>query len=179
MPERYYLVGLVNGMYGRVVTDTTTNIDGNTVVEQKNVTENTWLWKFNVQVSQRLTFMRASFLGIRVGFFRSTPGVALDIYTPRNTFVGSAELYDINGFPMASDPTYGKRGPLNLKLYGNLYLTPHIYLTAGVDGLVLYKAPWPFFGAGLFFTDQEIKGIFGSKSFTDKNSPDIPQLKRD
>ncbi len=178
VPDRYYLAGIVNGPYGRKVTDTTTNIDGTTVTEQTNTTENTWLWKFNFQVSQRLTFLRANFLGVRVGFFRSTPGVALDIYTPRNMFVASAELYDINGFPMASDPTYGKRGPLNLKLYGNLYLTPHIYLTAGVDGLVLYKAPWALVGAGVYFTDQDIKGLFSSKSLDSSNSPDIPQLKK-
>ena len=178
VPERYYLAGIVNGPYGRKVTETTANIDGSTVTEQKNTTENTWLWKFNFQVSQRLTFLNANFLGIRVGFFRSTPGVAVDIYTPHNMFIASAELYDINGFPMASDPTYGKRGPLNLKVYGNLYLTPHIYVTAGVDGLFLYKSPWPLFGAGLFFTDQDIMGVFGKGSLRDGNFKDIPQLKK-
>lgn len=161
-PDRFYLIGLVNSQYGRKVTDSTTVVDGNTTTVYKNIPENTWLWKWNVQVSQRLSFIGADWIGLRVGFFRSTPGFAIDLYTPRNMFMASAEFYDFDGFPMATDPTYGKRHVMNVKLYGDLFLTPNLYLTAGVVNLVLLDQPWPFFGAGVFFTDRDIRGLFAS-----------------
>lgn len=160
-PDRYYLVGLVNSQYGRKVTETQTTTTANGVeTKAKDTTENTWLWKFNLQVSQRLGFMHANFLGVRLGFFRSTPGFAVDIYSPHDMFVASAEFYDFDGFPMATDMRYGKRHAMNVKLYGNLFLSPHFYLTAGAVNIVLLDKPWPFFGAGVFFTDRDIRGLF-------------------
>lgn len=163
-PDRYYLVGLVNSQYGRKVTETQTTTTANgTETKAKDTTENTWLWKFNLQVSQRLGFMNANFLGVRLGFFRSTPGFAVDIYSPHDMFVGSAEFYDFDGFPMATDMRYGKRHAMNIKLYGNIFLSPHFYLTAGAVNVVLLDKPWPFFGAGVYFTDRDIKGLFINK----------------
>lgn len=170
-PDRYYLVGLVNSQYGRKVTETqTTTTAGGTETKAKDTTENTWLWKFNLQVSQRLGFMHANFLGVRLGFFRSTPGFAVDIYSPHDMFVGSAEFYDFDGFPMATDMRYGKRHAMNIKLYGNLFLSPHFYLTAGAVNVVLLDKPWPFFGAGVYFTDRDIRGLFINREDDDKNS---------
>ena len=80
-------------------------------------------------------------------------------------FVLANEFYDFDGFPMATDNRYGKRHVMNAKLYANIYLTPNLYLTAGVTRLILLDKPWPFFGAGVYFTDWDIQGLFtGSKN---------------
>lgn len=159
-PDRYYLLGITNVSYGREVntTTSTTTTNGNTTqtTTQKNTNENVSNLRYNLQISQRI-----GFLGIRVGMFASSGGFAADVYTFNDRFTGTVEFSQFGGSPTPSDTQYGSKGPFNIKAFTNVYLTPNIFLTAGVDGLVLYDKPFPFVGAGLSITDDDIKGLLG------------------
>lgn len=159
-PDRYYLLGVTNSAYARTVTNTitTTNTSGNTTQTntQQNTPEDVGYWRFNAQISQRM-----GFLALRLGLFQNSAGAAADVYLFNDRLVGTMEVSQFGGAPIQTDTQYGTRGPLSIKAYANLYLTPHIFLTGGIDDLVLYNNPFPFFGGGFAITDEEIKGLFG------------------
>ncbi|WGL60390.1 MlaD family protein [Pigmentibacter sp. JX0631] len=159
-PDRYYLLGITNVSYGRQVdtTTATTTTNGNTTTTttQKNTNENVSNLRYNLQISQRIGFM-----GLRVGMFASSGGFATDFFVFKDRLVGSIEFSQFGGSPTPSDTQYGSKGPFNIKAFTNVFITPNIFLTAGVDGLVLYDKPFPFVGAGLSITDEDIKGLLG------------------
>lgn len=159
-PDRYYLLGVSNSAYARTVTNTivTTNTNGNTTSTntQQNTPEDVGYWRFNVQIAQRM-----GFLALRLGLFQNSAGFATDVYAFNDHLVGSVEFSQFGGSPIPTDTQYGSRGPVSIKAYANLYLTPHIFMTGGIDDLVLYKTPFPFIGGGFAITDEEIKGLFG------------------
>ena len=159
-PDRYYLLGITNASYGRQVKNTTTTstINGNTTqtTTQENTTENTSNLRYNLQISQRF-----GFVGLRLGMFASSGGFASDVYLFNDRFVSTVEFSQFGGSPTPSDTQYGSKGPFNIKAFSNVFITPNIFLTAGVDGLVLYSKPFPFVGAGFSITDEDIKGLFG------------------
>jgi phospholipid/cholesterol/gamma-HCH transport system substrate-binding protein len=159
-PDRYYLFGITTAPYAREVKNmvTTTTVDGNKTVvsSQQNTPENVGTYRFNAQISQRF-----SFIAVRLGLFSSSAGFATDFYAFHDRLIGSVELSQFNGDPIPSDTLYGNRGALNIKAYANFYFTPNLFVTGGVDGLVLNPSPFPFVGAGLSITDDDIKGLFG------------------
>ena len=159
-PERYYLLGITNVSYGRqvLVTSSTTTVNGNTTqtTSQQNTTENTTNLRYNLQISQRF-----GFVALRLGMFASSGGFASDVYLFNDRFVTTVELSQFGGSPTPSDTQYGNKGAFNVKAFSNIFITPNIFVTAGVDGLVLYNKPFPFLGAGFSITDEDIKGLFG------------------
>lgn len=159
-PDRFYLLGLTNAPYERQVTHTTTTTttNGNTTIvnSQQNTPENVSRYRFNAQISQRFHFM-----ALRLGLFASSGGFATDFYAFHDRLVGSVEVSQFDGDPIPTDTPYGNKGPFNVKAYANFYITPNIFLTGGVDGMVLNSSPFPFVGAGLSITDDDIKGLFG------------------
>lgn len=159
-PDRYYLLGVTNAPYGRQVTTTTTTstTNGNTTstnVEQ-NTSENLTNLRFNLQIAQRF-----GFLGLRLGMFANSGGFATDFYSFSDKLVTSFEFSQFGGSPTPSDTQYGSKGAFNIKAFANYFVTPNVFVTAGVDGVVLYNKPFPFFGAGFSITDDEIKGLVG------------------
>ncbi len=155
-PDRYYLLGVSTATYGRKVTDTTTTTSGATATTIVNTTEDSGLLRYNVQISQRFHF-----IALRLGIFSSSMGIATDLFTFKDSLRGTVELSQFNGSPTPSDDFYGSKGPFNLKSYVNFYPIPQIFLTAGVDGVVLFNKPFPFVGAGFSFSDEDINGILG------------------
>ena len=159
-PDRYYLLGITSAPYGRqvqnTVTTTTTNGNVSTVNSQQNTPEYVGSYRYNVQVSQRFNFA-----AVRLGLFASSAGFATDFYAFHDRVVGSIEFSQFDGDPIPSDTLYGSKGPFNLKVYVNYFVTPNVFVTGGLDGLVLNPSPFPFIGAGLSITDDDIKGLFG------------------
>ncbi len=159
-PDRYYLLGIATGPYGREVqnTVTTTTVNGNTttVNSQQNTPEYVGNFRYDAQISQRF-----GFVAVRLGLFASSAGFATDFYAFHDRIVGSVEVSQFDGSPIPSDTQYGNKGAFNLKAYANFFVTSNIFLTGGVDGLVLNPSPFPFVGAGFSITDDDIKGLFG------------------
>jgi phospholipid/cholesterol/gamma-HCH transport system substrate-binding protein len=159
-PDRFYLLGLQTAAYGRQVqhTTTTTSQNGNTTVvnSEQNTPENVGSFRYDAQISQRF-----GFVGLRFGLFASSGGFATDLYAFHDRLVASVEVSQFDGAPTPSDRAYGNQGAFSMKAYANIYLTPNIFITGGVDGVVLYDSPFPFVGAGLSISDDDIKGLFG------------------
>jgi phospholipid/cholesterol/gamma-HCH transport system substrate-binding protein len=159
-PDRYYLLGVTNAPYGRNVstTTTTTTTNGNTSITnvEHNTTEDITSWRFNLQIAQRF-----GFLGIRLGMFANSGGFATDLYAFKDKLVTSVEFSQFGGGPTPSDTQYGSKGSFNIKAFANFFITPNVFVTGGVDGVELYNKPFPFVGAGISITDDEIKGLVG------------------
>ena len=159
-PDRYYLLGVTNAPYGRQVTTTTTTTttNGNTSTTnvQENTSENVTNLRFNLQIAQRF-----GFFGARLGLFANTAGFATDLYAFSDKLVTTVEFSQFGGSPTPSDTQYGTKGPFNIKAFANFFITPNLFITGGVDGVVLYNKPFPFVGAGISITDDDIKGLVG------------------
>ncbi|KAB8029926.1 MlaD family protein [Fluviispira multicolorata] len=160
-PDRYYLLGVTNAAYARKVTvstaTTTTTSNGSTVTTtQENKPEDVDKLRYNLQVSQRFGFM-----SLRLGLFSSSAGLATDFYAFNDKLVGTVEISQFNGVPIPSDTLYGARGVINLKAFVNYFITPNFFVTGGVDGLVISDKPFPFLGAGISISDDDLKGLVG------------------
>ncbi len=159
-PDRYYLLGITSAPYGREVDNTTavTTVNGNstTVNTQQNTLEKVGSYRYNIQVSQRFNFV-----ALRLGLFASSAGFASDFYAFHDRLVASLEFSQFDGNPIPTDTAYGNKGAFNLKAYANFYFTPNVFMTGGVDGVILNQSPFPFLGAGLSITDDDIKGLLG------------------
>lgn len=145
--DKYYLLQIVDDPAGtETVTDTTTTTDGDTTEEHEEKTEYDTL-KFSAQVAKRYYD-----LGLRGGFFESTGGLALDYYMLDDRLVFSLESFD---FDIEENP--------HLKAKLDFSPFPHLYLTTGYDDFVSDEENESFFfGAGLNFTDNDIKTIISS-----------------
>lgn len=159
-PDRYYLLGVTNSAYARKVTKTTTTTvvdeNGRTTTRQEDIPEDVGLFRYNLQIAQRF-----GFVAVRLGLFASSGGVATDWYAFNDRVVGTVEMSQFGGSPVPSDTHYGTRGPFNLKAFANVFITPNLFITGGVDGMVINDNPFPFIGAGISISDDDIKGLFG------------------
>lgn len=159
-PDAYYLVGFTD-VSERVRDTTTETIDGDdsdgtvrskeTIVDEKSL-------KFNLQIAKRWGPFAA-----RLGLFETSGGIAGDLYLFRDRLRVSFEAYDF------ADKDSEIRKGAHLKAYANILFFDHIYAMVGVDdptridsatGKVRSDLNY-FFGAGLSFTDQDLKSLFG------------------
>ena len=84
--------------------------------------------------------------------FESTGGLALDYYLLDDRMVLSLESFD---FDLEDNP--------HLKTRVDFFPFPHLYITAGFDDFISEDDNESFFfGAGLNFTDNDIKTIISS-----------------
>jgi phospholipid/cholesterol/gamma-HCH transport system substrate-binding protein len=145
--DKYYLLQIVDDPTGmETTTDTTTTVEGVTTKEHEAETEYDSL-KFSAQVAKRYYN-----LGLRGGFFESSGGFGLDYYLFDDRVVLSLESFD---FDPEANP--------HLKAKVDFTPFPHLYITAGYDDFISDEDNESFFfGAGLNFTDNDIKTIITS-----------------
>lgn len=145
--DKYYLLQIVDDPAGtETTTDTTTTVGGVTTEEHEEKTEYDSL-KFSAQVAKRYYN-----IGLRGGFFESSGGLGFDYYLLNDRVVLSLESFD---FDPESNP--------HLKAKVDFTPFPHLYITAGYDDFISDEDNESFFfGAGLNFTDNDIKTIITS-----------------
>ncbi len=145
--DKYYLFQIVDDPTGTETnTKTKTTKDGVTTKKHKKKIEYDEL-KFSAQVSKRYYD-----LGLRGGLFESTGGLAIDYYLFDDRVVLSFESFD---FDLKDNP--------HLKARVDFSPFPHLYITAGYDDFVSDDDNDSFFfGAGLSFSDNDIKTILSS-----------------
>jgi phospholipid/cholesterol/gamma-HCH transport system substrate-binding protein len=163
-PDRYYLLGLTDTSYDKVETDTqvetTPGEDGDpdTVSTNETIRREKAL-RFNLQVAKRWHFFTARF-----GLFESSGGIASDVHLFDDVVRLTVEAFDWDTQDKAV------RRNAHLKAYASVLFYNHVYVMGGVDdptrtdpetGKVTKKVNW-FAGAGLTFTDQDLKAIFGT-----------------
>lgn len=163
-PDRYYLIGLTDLQAAE--TDRTTDTfpaepgdDGETSVRTRETVREQTQIRFNLQMAKRWYNVAARF-----GLFESTGGFAGDLYLLSDKVRLTFEAFDwkVKGNP--------KRHVAHLKTYASILFFDHIYAMIGADDITRKNAetgerekqPNWFFGAGLAFTDQDLKAIFGT-----------------
>ncbi len=162
-PDQYYMLGVSDSLGARTVTTTTsttsTAANGATVVKEiKEVPDSREGLRFNAQVAKRW-----SPVGLRFGLFESYPGVAADAYLFRDKFTASVEAFHLSD-AFSNERASDTSGLARVKAYGNFNFTPNLYLTGGVDGVGRKPGAFGFFGAGIRFTDDDLKSVIGAAS---------------
>lgn len=149
--DKYYLLGIVDDPKGRTkTTDTTTRtqVGGGSWVETREYKEETVEegLKFNAQIAKRW-----SNLALRGGIFESTGGAAVDWYLWDDRIQLFFEAFD-----------FDDHDPAHLKAGARVNFLSNFYVTGGVDDFASGKDRAAFVGAGLFFTDDDLKYLLGS-----------------
>ncbi len=165
-PDKYYLVEVVSDPRGvdTVTTETVTTRDPLTGVDTTTVSTRTLHEEkltFTLQMAKR--YGPATF---RIGVIESSGGVGSDLHFFDDALQLSVSIYQFsrpyqNVFPRA-------------KVWINYQFLQHFYLTAGADDFLNQwrSGRYPggpkftigndvFFGGGLYFTDDDLKTLFG------------------
>jgi phospholipid/cholesterol/gamma-HCH transport system substrate-binding protein len=159
-PDRYYLLGVSDSPQSRRISEvrktTTKDSTGAEVTrEETTSSEDRTRIKYNVQFAKRFDN-----LGVRFGLFESYAGVAGDLYLFSDKLSTSIEVFQFGDDP--SEAANRSKGKARVKGYANLFVTPNIYLTGGADNIGRSPKPIQFFGAGLRFSDDDLKAVIGA-----------------
>lgn len=150
--DKYYSIGFVDTPRLRETTTTTsTSITGTTTGNYTTVeTERERKLLINAQIARRFGLFT-----LRGGAIESTGGVGVD-FQPIDKLSISAEVFD-----------FGQTDAPFLRAYGTVYpfFDPGVsnplnwlYLSGGVDNILVGKRDY-FFGLGLRFRDNDLKGL--------------------
>lgn len=150
---RFYRVELSSQPFGRRIDTTTiartTFPDGHTEV----TTTDTQELKDDFAISA-LFGLRWRNMALRAGLIESRGGAGLDYMLLKNRLRFSADLWDFNR------PDFSAHG----KLTSRYYFSPSVFVTGGWDDFLNHsrRADSVFFGAGLRWSDDDIKYLLGS-----------------
>jgi phospholipid/cholesterol/gamma-HCH transport system substrate-binding protein len=150
---RYYRVELSSQPFGRRVSSTTvertTFPDGHTEVKTTDTQE----LKDDFAISALFGY-RFKNLGLRAGVIESRGGAGLDYNLLKDRLRFSADLWDFNR------PDFSAHAKLSTRYY----FSPSVYVTGGWDDFLNHsrQADSIFFGAGLRWTDDDIKYLLSS-----------------
>ncbi len=152
--QRFFRIEYVDSPFGRTKstseTVTTTYGDGHTETYTRESARTDYRNTFNAQIGYRLlpqTFVRA-------GLFESEGGVAIDqqVEVADHPVVLSLAAYDFNR---------NEAGSPHLRLEGRVFLNQNLFLSAGWDDPTYSRHSSVLFGAGLTWTDEDMKYLLG------------------
>jgi phospholipid/cholesterol/gamma-HCH transport system substrate-binding protein len=150
--DKYYLLGVVDDPKGRTettITETKWRTNGGAWQKREEHEKETKedRLKFNAQLAKRWHD-----LVLRGGLIESSGGIGLDYYLWEDRIKFFAEAFD-----------FDDEDPPHLKAGGSLYFLRNFYITAGMDDFVSDSGDESFFaGAGIYFTDDDLKYIMSS-----------------
>jgi phospholipid/cholesterol/gamma-HCH transport system substrate-binding protein len=148
-PERFYKLGIVTSEFGpekeRLITTTNRSDGGSeTVLLRQEKDKNSF--KFNVQIGRRIHDF-----GLRAGLFESSGGVGIDYYLTSWGAKFSFEAFD-----------YSREFGPNLRLLSEIEIWNIFYGRLAFEDLVSKVQQQSMtIGAGLRFTDEDLKGLIG------------------
>lgn len=161
-PDKYFLVEVVDDPLGFTYTETIIRSPpGETEAAHQQIRKTTDALKFSAQIAKRY-----SFFAIRFGLIESSGGLGLDLRLLRDRLEVQTDLFEF-ARPEAALP--------RLRAYANLYVIPHLYVSGGIDDALNTAQFDPltgafqlgrdyFVGGGIYFTDEDLKVIFGTIS---------------
>lgn len=147
-PNDYLLIEIVDAPRGRArLVETVVTSNGQIVSETETVQVSNDIL-FTVVLAKR--FWDVTF---RAGLIRSSGGAGMDYHLLKDKLILSVEAFD-----------FSRPGnSFHLRAYGTLVLFKHLLLTGGVDDAVAKVGGInPFAGAGLQFTDNDLKALITS-----------------
>jgi phospholipid/cholesterol/gamma-HCH transport system substrate-binding protein len=166
-PDKYYLLEIVSDPRGvdNTVSNTTTVRDPLTGADQTTVSTTTthdYRLTFTLQIAKRYGPVT-----LRGGIIESSGGVGADLHLFKDSLQLSVSVYQ---FSRPYQDVYPRA-----KIFVNWYLLQHLYATAGTDDFLnsWRSGRYPggpkftvgtdvFFGAGIFFTDDDLKTLIGA-----------------
>ncbi len=166
-PDKYYLIEAIDDPRGSVETiyiQQNPPTAGSPAVQKQTVTKESL--KFSAQFAKRF-----SFLTLRFGIIESTGGLGLDFNVPIKFFYYSRWLEDALVFKVDAF-NFSIQALTYPRIRAGLRFTPieHVYVTVGGDDLLnapnrdvltnrLVSGRDFYFGAGIYFTDSDLKSI--------------------
>ncbi len=166
-PDKYYLLEIVSDPRGvdNISSSTTTVRDPVTGTDRTTVSTTTthdYRLTFTLQIAKRY-----GPITIRGGIIESSGGVGSDLHLFDDKLQLSVSVYQ---FSRPYQDVYPRA-----KLFVNYYLWQHLYATAGTDDFLnsWRSGRYPggpkftigtdvFFGAGIYFTDEDLKTLIGA-----------------
>jgi phospholipid/cholesterol/gamma-HCH transport system substrate-binding protein len=146
-PERFYVLGLSTSEIGvekeRQITEIS---DGGreSSITRKEVNKNSY--RFNVQLGRKIHNW-----ALRAGIIESTGGIGIDYHFPSFSSLLTMELFD-----------YRKEIGPNLRLVSEIHFWNVLYGKLSFEDLVSKNDEQSLtIGAGLRFTDEDLKGLIG------------------
>ncbi len=146
-PDKYYSIQLVDDPRGRTtfretVTNSSSSGEDPVVREQQTITEDRF--RLSLQFAKRFYFVTG-----RIGLIENTGGLGVDV----GLFDDRLELSsDIFAFDENVNPRQ--------RIWGTYTFFTHLYVAAGIDDVWNDEQTDFFVGAGLRFTDDDLKTIF-------------------
>ena len=162
-PDRYYLVGLTDTTYEEreteVYAEPTADDDGRATTTTRERIRRQNALKFNLQIAKRWYWVTARF-----GLFETSGGIAADLHFFNDRIKWSNEIYQFD----TKDTR--ERRTAHIKSYVSVLFYNHVYAMVGVDDPTRTdpktgkadKEINVFGGAGLTFSDQDLKALFGT-----------------
>ncbi len=166
-PDKFYLVEVVSDPRGvnTVTNETVTTVNpatGERVSTVATRTVNERKLTFSAQIGKRYDFVT-----LRIGMIENSGGVGADLHLLGDHLQLTLNLYQ---FTRPTQDVWPRA-----KLYANYNFLGHFYVTVGSDDFLnaWRSGRYPggprfsigrdvFFGAGLYFTDDDIKTLIGS-----------------
>jgi phospholipid/cholesterol/gamma-HCH transport system substrate-binding protein len=169
-PDKYYLVELVSDPRGvnTTTTETVTSTTGPSTVTTRTVNEDKLT--FSVQLAKRYGPMT-----FRIGIIEGSGGAGADLHLFRDRLQLSTSMYQFQR-AFQSD-VVGTTRPVypRAKVWLNYYFLDNFFVTTGADDFLnrWQQGQYPggrsfnvgtdvFFGAGIYFTDDDIKTLLGA-----------------
>jgi phospholipid/cholesterol/gamma-HCH transport system substrate-binding protein len=144
--DKYYLLEVVDDPRGNITTETTKRtVNGKETTIEEEVTEDEL--KFSLQIAKRFYDFT-----IHGGIIESSGGIGLDYELFDDRLKFSLEGWD-----------FGDDDP-HLKFTGSFYVYDRIFINSGVDDMMNDDFRSFFVGAGILFSDQDMKYLLGSLS---------------
>jgi phospholipid/cholesterol/gamma-HCH transport system substrate-binding protein len=153
--DKYYMVEVIDDPRGDVEVIETCNDTSRDCSDPANRTKSITVrdkFKFSLQFEKRFFF-----LGLRFGIMENTGGLGADFFLFNDDLQLRLDLFQFgkNEFGTSAAPRLKA-----MLLYRPTWLANHIYLVAGGDDFFNGRKVFDyFFGAGLSFTDDDLKGI--------------------
>lgn len=144
-PDKYVLIEVVNSPVGYTsITNTSVNSGGTNISTTQTVQSD------NKTTLTLLFAKRFLDFTLRFGMIRSTGGAGMDFHLFKDNLTFSFEGFNFNRFNNSA----------HYRAYGTLLLYRHVLLTGGVDDIFnKLGGKNAFFGAGIQFTEQDLKAM--------------------
>ena len=145
--DQYYILEMVSDPFGKYSrTETTSTPPGSTTVTETYEDK----LKFSLLFAKRY-----GNLAFRMGLMESTGGVGGDLFAFDDRVKFSLDAWNSN-----SKEPHNTRA--NVKATANVFLNKVLFLNAGLDNILNVDRRAGFIGAGLRFTDDDLKYFMGS-----------------
>jgi phospholipid/cholesterol/gamma-HCH transport system substrate-binding protein len=152
--DKYYMIEVIDDPRGSVEVVDRKSCPQNEPENCDEETETTVKdeFKFSVQFAKRFYW-----LGLRFGIIEGTGGLGMNWYFFNDDLEFRFDIFQFGKNEFGEDANPRLKA---MVMYRPTWLANHVYLAAGGDDFFNMDAFDYFFGAGIYFDDEDLKAIF-------------------